>query len=398
MAHILQLGAGELMKHSIRLIQQLGHRVYAVDRNPLAPAADVADGFAAIDLVDVAGVVEYARDISADAILAVNEAGVLTAAYASQRLKLRGLPPDVALRALDKGMMREAWRAYGLPQPDFRIVETAEQIRQAAVMLDFPIIVKPTMNWGSRGISRADSLQDLEWSIGFAVEHRRTGRFIVEQCVEGTEMTIEGLVQNGRPQILARSDKEHQAHPRFRVAMGLNYPANFSPMVIRRADVIIAQAVEALGIRDGAFHAEVMVRGEDVLLVEMGARPGGGHIFGQIVEAASGVCMPHALTQILLGEIADIRPKHQRGAVYRFFAPPPGEFVAVGGIEEARRMPGVLDLGFHMEPGTLVGAIAGDADRPGYIVTGGATRADAMRIADEAIASLHFRVRQPHRG
>src|SRR5688572_10108890 len=103
MAVILQLGAGELMKHSIRQIQQLGHRVYAVDKNPDAPAFTVADGYVPLDLIDVDGITDYARETGANAILAVNEAGVLSAAHASQPLGLPGLAPEIAIKVLDKG-------------------------------------------------------------------------------------------------------------------------------------------------------------------------------------------------------------------------------------------------------------------------------------------------------
>lgn len=387
---ILQLGAGELMKHSIRAIQALGHHIYAVDRNPTAPAFAVADGSAAIDLIDTDGIAEYAQQIRAHAILAVNEAGLLAAAEVSQRLGLKHIPPETALRALDKGLMRQSWAEAGLRQPRFHIVADMAKIPDAAQQIGYPLILKPTRNWGSRGISRADSPSDLEWSMEFARQHQRSGRFIVEECIDGVEMTVEGLVQNGRVQVLAKSDKEHQPHPRFRVAMGLNYPANFPEAILQQTDELIVQAAHALELDNCAIHAEVMVVGDAVYLIEMGARPGGGHIFGQIVEAASGVSMPQALAQILLGEPTDITPKHQRGAVYRFFAPPPGIFQFAAGVEEAKAIPGVLDFGFHLERGAVVDAIEGDADRPGYCVTTGATREEAMRIADQAIASMRY--------
>ncbi len=387
---ILQLGAGELMKHSIRGIQALGHRVYAVDRNPSAPAFEVANGSAIIDLVDTDGITNYAQEIGADAILAVNEAGLLAAAEASQRLGLHHISPDVALRALDKGMMREAWAAAGLPQPRFRIVDDLAQIPEAALQIGYPLILKPTRNWGSRGISRADTPADLEWSMEFAGQHQRTGRFIVEEYIDGTEMTIEGLVHRGRASVLAKSDKEHQPHPRFRVAMALNYPAKLPQAILQQTDDLIIRAARALGLDDCAIHAEVMVVGDAIYLIEMGARPGGGHIFGQIVEAVSGISMPRALAQILLGEETDITPTSRRGAVYRFFSPPQGVFQSATGVEEARALPGVLDFGFHLAPGTVVSAIAGDADRPGYCVTTGETREDAMQIATQAIATMRY--------
>jgi len=378
------------MCHSIRKLKEIGLRVLAADGAPQAPGFAVADDCAVLDIRDAAAVGGFARSKGVDLILAVNEAGVLAAAEASRELGLPNLTPEVALRCLHKGLMREAWQAADLPQPSFRRVASTGAIAGAASSVGYPVILKPAMNWGSRGVSRLENAEELPWAIDYARTNCRNGEFIVEQCIYGIEMTIEGLVKRGEPQILAQSDKEPQEHPKYRVAMALNYPAKFEDWQLRRASEVVCRAALALGIENGAFHCECMVNDEDVFLLEMGGRPGGGHIFGQIVEASSGVCMPQALALLLLGDDPDIRPKFQRGACYKFFAPPRGVFREALGVSEAGRLPGILDFGFQMKPATIVSAIAGDADRPGYVVATGGTREEAIANADRAIASIRF--------
>jgi len=387
---VLQLGAGRLMCHSIRKLQEIGLRVFAADGANDAPGFAVADDHAVLDIRNASAVAEYAAAKAVDLILAVNEAGVLAAAEASSDLKLPNLPPDVALRCLHKGLMRDAWQAAGLPQPVFRRIESADDLADAAASIGYPVILKPAMNWGSRGVSRVSEPADLPWAIRYAQTNCRDGEFVVEQCISGTEMTIEGLVKKGRTQILAWSDKEPQEHPKYRVAMALNYPARFADRQLQRASEVVSLATQALGIENGAFHCECMVNDNGVFLVELGGRPGGGHIFGQIVEASSGVCMPQTLALLFLGDDPDINPKYQKGACYKFFAPPLGVFRQALGVSEARELPGILDFGFQMTPGTVVTPIAGDADRPGYVVATGQSREEAIANADRAIASIRY--------
>jgi len=389
-ATILQLGAGPLMLHPIRLLKQMGFRVFVMDRNPASPGFACSDGYAALNIIDSEIVARYARQIRADLIVAVNEAGVLSAAKASRQLGLPGITPETALRCLDKGLMRTAWHRENLPQPRFRIAQAAADIPALAAEIGYPVVLKPAMNWGSRGVSLASNAESLPWAIEFATAHTRGHAYVVEECVDGVEMTIEGLVQHGRPQILAKSDKEAQKHPRYRVAMALNYPARFSPAQLHAADEVVARAALALGIENGAFHCECMINEHGVHLIEMGARGGGGHIFGQIVEAVSGVCMPQALVKILLGMDVDIRPRYQHGACYKFFAPPAGIFREAQGIDQAKKMTGILDFGFSLLPGTLVEAIGGDADRPGFVVAAGSNREQAIARADQAIAAIRY--------
>jgi biotin carboxylase len=163
---------------------------------------------------------------------------------------------------------------------------------------------------------------------------------------------------------------------------------------MKEACELVKNAVRSLGIEHGAFHCECMVSDTGVQLIELGARGGGGHIFGQIVEVVSGICMPQALVQILLGGDTRIEPLRQHGACYRFFAPPQGVFRAVSGLQKARSMPGVLDVGFSMAPGQLVEAIKGDASRPGFIVTTGSDRAEAIKRADLALSCITYEVTQ----
>lgn len=380
------------MVHSIRLIQQLGHLVHVLDRDPNALGFSVADGSKAIDICDPERVTEYARSINANAILAVNEAGVLAAAQASQILGLRYISPDVALRCLDKGKMREAWEKSGLPQPRYAIAHSIGEVSAAAALIGYPLIIKPALNCGSRGVSLVETPNDLPWATEFAIANSRTNHYIVEEAIIGTEMTIEGLVKDGVAHVLAKSDKEHQAHPRFRVAMALNYPARFNACQLKLADAVVQKAVTSLGIENAAFHCECIVNDQGIYLIELGARGGGGHIFGQIVEAVSGVCMPQALAGILLGENIDIAPKSARGACYKFFAPPKGVFQGATGVDEAKHMPGILDFGFTMAPGTVVGDIGGDADRPGYVVATGVSREEAIANADAAIGRIQYSV------
>lgn len=387
---VLQLGAGQYLAHSISLLRESGFRVYAVDRNPDAPGLALSDGYAPIDIIDANGVTDYAREIGAHVILAVNEAGVLAAAEASERLGLINLSPKVAVRCLDKGLMRDCWKEAGLPQPDYRVVQTTKEISTVAAELGYPIILKPAMHWGGRGVSLVGDESELSGGVDFAKKHCRNRRYIVEKFVSGTEMTVEGLVQQGRPQILAKSDKEPQVHPRYRVAMSINYPARFDPWQLDLADQVVTGAVRALGIENGAFHGECMINEKGVYLLELGARGGGDYIFSRIVEAVSGICMPRALVRILLNERPDIRPRYQRGACWRFFVPPDGVFREVLDLDEARNLPGILDMGFDMAPGTVAAPIKGDADRPGYVVAAGTTREEAIANADRAIARVRF--------
>ncbi len=390
---ILLLGAGDLMYRSILKLQKENYEVFVVDKKPNSIGFKIADGFKAIDIIDAISITEYAEEIHADCIIAANDAGALAAAVASQKLNLKNVAVTTAQKATDKGLMRKTWQKNNLSQPDFIICDNQKQLKNEIIQFGLPCVLKPCLNWGSKGVSLITKPNDIDFGITFALQNNRNNRFIIERYIDGIELTIEGLVINGNAKILAYSDKEHQQHDRYKVAMSLNYPAQISDSIFLKLQKLIYEAVAALEINNGAFHCECMLKDEDIYLIEMAARPGGGHIFTEIVEAVSGINMPVSLAKIFLNEPITL-PENitYNGACYRFFNAPKGVFISIENLGLARESEGVIDIGFKMETGTIVDVIADDAARPGYIVTKGLNRNTALNNAINAFLKLKFNI------
>src|SRR4051794_26255563 len=92
-----------------------------------------------------------------DAVVAVDDGGTRAAAVASERLGLRGNPPEAVARARDKGAMRAAFANAGVPQPDYRVAQNGEDVGALAAELGPPVVVKPLTLAMSRGVIRAET-------------------------------------------------------------------------------------------------------------------------------------------------------------------------------------------------------------------------------------------------
>lgn len=383
MKTLLVLGAGYYHRASLLHLVRGGLRVVAVDADPRAPGADVTHRFEPLDITDAKRVLELARSEAVDGVMPMNEFGMRTHAHVTQALGLPGLDLNQAEAVVDKGAMRTVWEAAGLCQPRFRIITQLAQAGPAAEQIGFPCIIKPADSGGSgRGIIIIEDASQVAEAFGFAEPHARNGRVLIEEFIDGLELTLEGLCWRGEHRILAGSDKV-KAQGLTRVATSLNYPAQLPEPVMASVQELVHAAVRAIGLRDCATHTEVIVNRQDrPYLVELGARGGGGHIFSTIVEAVSGVNMPMALAQILTGEQPDWQPSRSRGAAYRFFTPEPGRIAAINGIDQARRVEGVLDLGFVKTVGQRVGSLDNSLERAGFVVTTGTDRSSACNAAD----------------
>ncbi|TAF65862.1 MAG: ATP-grasp domain-containing protein [Cytophagales bacterium] len=394
---VLFLGANRLMSNAIKMVKALGHRVVVMDKNENAFAFKYADQVAIVDFFHPEKVYQYLNESkeSIHAVIAANDAGVRSAAYVSEKLNIINHSIETSLACTDKGLMRTKWKEQNISQPPFEIVDNANALENAINRIGIPCVIKPCYSWGSRGVSIISEPQHLQKAIQFTTQNDYEGRhYIVEKAIEGTEYTVEGLAKNGNISILTTSDKVPQNHIIYRVAMQLNYPAQLSNEKLETLQQLVKDAAKVLGIENGAIHAECIYDGEKFQMVELAGRPGGGHIFGYIVEAVSGICMPQVLTQILLNENPNIEATQQKGACYKFFAPAQsGKFIGIEGLEKAQQNPYLLDIGFDMIPGTFFeGEVATDMGRPGFIVSKGSNREDAIKNAERTHQSLVIKI------
>jgi biotin carboxylase len=151
-------------------------------------------------------VVDHAAKLPIDAVVAVDDQGVKTAALAARRLHLKTSDPEAVGRTRDKHAMRQALKQAAVPQPDFRYVPPGGAIPEG---LAYPVVVKPLGLSASRGVIRADDHQQA----ADAAERIRaiTGNadepLLVESFVPGEEVAVEGLLRGGTFEPLAIFDK-----------------------------------------------------------------------------------------------------------------------------------------------------------------------------------------------
>lgn len=384
------LGAGEYSLHVIGEVRAAGYRAVVVDRDASAPGLAVADAPHPVDFADAPALRRLASAERVAGVLALNDFGVRSAASVCAALGLRGLTPVTAELASDKGRMRRRWQRDGLAQPEFRIVHDAGEARRAAAELGLPLVVKPTESGGGgRGVSVVREAAELDWAYGFSLASAVDGRVIVEQFLDGTEMTVETMSVHGEVHVLASSDKV-KPPLRTRVATSLRYPPAIAGAPLAEVHELARRAVASLELTDGPGHVELIVTADGPRLVEMGARGGGGHVFSTIVEAVTGVPFVRQSAHVLTGGDADLQVRHTRGCVYLFFVPQHGVIRAIRGVDLARAMPGVLALGVTRRAGETVGELVDSLQRSGYAVVTGRDRAEAIERADAVAGTVVF--------
>jgi len=101
--------------------------------------------------------------------------------------------------AMDKIRSKQVWLSLGLPTPRYVRLAPGEDVHAAARSLGLPVIVKPSCEGSSVGVSRVFNDADLDDAVALAA--RYPGELLMEQLIEGQELTVGILGEQALPSI-----------------------------------------------------------------------------------------------------------------------------------------------------------------------------------------------------
>jgi biotin carboxylase len=251
-----------------------------------------------------------------------------------------------------------------------------------------PSVVKAPDRQGQRGLTLVRDEAELRPAIEHAVHSSRNGQALVEELVEGPEVTVNAFSADGEFVPLTVTDRITADPPAFGVALAHVWPTEVDVDAV--VDVA-RRAVEALGIRSGPTYTQLRIGPDGPKVMEVAARLGGGHD-AELCQAALGVDLNGLALRAALGEpVALPRPEPRvGGATTAFLVPPPGELQAAPVLDDALRAEGVLAVRLYRRPGFRFGDLRTGADRAGAVLAVGESRAEAWDRARAAAALVRF--------
>ena len=101
--------------------------------------------------------------------------------------------------AMDKIRSKQVWLSLGLPTPGYIRLKKGDDVHAAAHQLGLPVIVKPSCEGSSVGVSRVFNDADLEAAVELAA--RYPGELLMEQMIVGQELTVGILGDTALPSI-----------------------------------------------------------------------------------------------------------------------------------------------------------------------------------------------------
>ncbi|MCD8031777.1 MAG: ATP-grasp domain-containing protein [Bacteroides sp.] len=393
MSRLLIIGASILQLPAIKKAKELGHYVAVADLDSKAIGIEFADVFYNVSTIDVSGVTEAARHFKAEGIMTLaTDMPMRAIAAATTELSLPGISPQTALNATDKEKMIEAFKRYSVASPWYFVANHSEDLKKIDADLEFPCIMKPVDSAGSRGVVLVEDREKLHSAYEYSVAYSKQKSVIIEEYMSGNEVSVEIIITDGNPHILAVTDKLTTGVPHF-VEMGHSQQSQLPSEDIDAIKQLACSAVRAIGINTGPAHVEIMLTPDGPKLIELGARMGGDCITTHLVPLSTGIDMIKATIDLCLGMSPDITPRYNRGSAIRFFNPlSTGTITSVQGVEKARTISGIKELVFTKELGQEVDNIRNSTDRVGYVISQSEDAIMAVELCEKAIKEITIKI------
>lgn len=395
MKKLMILGAGILQLPAILEAKEMGLQVIAVDMDENAVGFQHADICLVISTIDIPKVVEAAKEYKIDGVMTIaSDMPMRTVAAVAKELNIVGIDEDTALKATNKAFMRECLKANNVPIPGFFRVGTHDAYLAAVRKFTDKFIVKPADNSGSRGVFLIRDIEDretIEYAYKYSKEYSRSGEIVVEEYMEGPEVSVETLSVDGEVHVIAITDKLTTGAPNF-VEMGHSQPSKLPEEVKKQIATVAAAAVNAIGIENGPSHTEIMVTSEGAKIVELGARLGGDNITTHLVPLSTGVDMVRCCIDIALGHKPNLEKKYDKGSAIRYFESTEGRIAEIKGVDEALQLEGIKKISFVKNTGDYVNKIISSTDRVGFVIAQADNADAAIDICNKARELIKIRM------
>ena len=366
-----------------------------------APPFDMGDRYLQIDCNDphraAEDIAELGDDVPLDGLVAADDGGVMVTAIAGNALGLRANPADAASATRNKQLMRDRLATAEVPQPDYAVATTADDISKAASRVGFPLVIKPLDRSASQGVIRVDTLKSVWASVDrirkIIKDDSGTAPLLFESYVPGDEVAVEGLVSDGELSVLAILDKPDTGTGPF-------FPETIMVTPSRLADgdqdecVRVAQAaITGLGLTHGPVHVEIRVDEGRASVIEVAARSIGGLCSRSLNFGLMGTTLETLILRNALGmDKPELRRETEASGVLMIPIPRSGRLKSVDGLDQCLAIPGITGVEMTAKPGADLLAPP-DGDRYlGFVFARGLTPDSVEEALRKAQGTITVRV------
>ncbi len=381
----------------IALIKELKSRgitTILADMNEKVGARAYSDKFYPVSVLDVEAIKDLAIKEGVDFVITVCADQVLqVVAQVSEEL---GLPCyidyETAVNVSKKSYMKEIFAKNDIPSSKHVIMDSFDESKIKG--LAYPLIVKPVDAYSSRGVQKVYTLSEAREAFARAKEISRTHDAIVEEFVEGTELTVDVYVENGQAHVLSISTLSKIGEDGKFIIHRSENPADITADIEEQIKASAQKIARAFGLTNTPMLIQLITNGKQIFVVEFCARTGGGIKFSMI-KKVSGFDVVKAVVDLTLGikpHVDESKRPPLKYTINEFLYCNAGVFDHLEGFDELLADGTIVEYHQFKSSGVELKQINSSGDRVAYFSVEADSRQEAWekhRMANARVKAIN---------
>ncbi len=379
---LMILGASQGQLSGIIAAKKLGHHVVTLDYLSNAIGHRYSDEQCSTSTFDIEGVVDAGRQHQIDGVMTLGtDQPVLSGAVAAKRLQLpQWISEEVALSVTNKRVMKGKFVEKGIPTATY-ILYTKGQQEEELVALTYPVVVKPVDSQGQRGIFYLETPEAVRTHYDQVICYSRQNYILVETYYPHEEVTVSGWVVQGECTILTVTDRvTFQSKNQLGICLAHHFPSKHMESYGDAICHYTKKIVQDFNIKNGPIYFQYLIGDDGIKVNEIACRIGGAHeaffipkITGfNIVESQIALALGHSYKRDPLRCYQMSKNPYHVSVELFFVAPTTIAYMTP--LLQLKKIPGVADVGYHVEVGACIEEISDATQRGGYAVIIGETK------------------------
>ena len=298
MKKIAIIGASYLQKPLVLKAKQMGIETHCFAWEEGAVCKEFSDYFYPISILEKEKILEICQRVKINGIVTIaSDLPSNTISYISEKMSLVGNSAETAFLTTNKFAMRNKLEGKKILIPNYWSGNDLSKIKNN---LKYPLIVKPTDMSGSRGVAKVANYKELKLAFNNAKNISLEKRVIVEEFIDGKEISVEALSYNKTHKVLSLTDKKTTGGPFF-VELEHHQPSCLNKKLQKEICKLTEKCLDIFNVSNGASHTEFKILKGRIYLIELGARMGGDFIGSHLVRLSSGLDYLKAVIEISIG-------------------------------------------------------------------------------------------------
>ncbi|QKC93260.1 ATP-grasp domain-containing protein [Mesorhizobium sp. NZP2234] len=304
---------------------------------------------------------------------------------------LPGPIPEYIERCCDKFAQRQLLAAAGVPIPAYRLVASGTDVQSSAAEIGLPVIVKPAVGRGSRGVRLCRTVDEVAEHTTYLLGGKHiwpsSPRILVEEFARGPLYSAHILGS----EVIGICAADFGPLPHF-VYRQFTFPAVLSDDEHERIADVSLKSLRALGLSWGPTNIELRWTKLGPVVIEVNPRLAGA-LDSNLVQLAYGVDLAAEHVKLVIGEESDLRRSHSLSAATRILiADRDGTVDSIDGESRAAAVPGVVDVKFEIEPKTSIVMKGDHRDCIGYVMAVSPSHAETEVALQRAVDLMSWSI------